>query len=241
MEHKCHYINNNAVLFDMYFDDFNNTFDFINKDIQYLQKKDIYRSNIIPEKYNLFLTEPMLKEQYIEILKEETIKEIEKYKNNKDLYLEEFYKNINNDVLSDSLSFPKYNDISSKIIEEELKDIFVDDIKNYIKVGLNEMIEKKEEIIALFKIKNINKWFISLDKKYKKIEYLKDYQDKYHKKIILKNFFRYYPLFIELLVIVNTFYEYKQKEVKYDFIKNIERMKHYVFMTRESNYYMNMR
>jgi hypothetical protein len=53
MEHKCHYINNNAVLFDMYFDDFNNTFDFINKDIQYLQKKDIYRSNIIPEKDNI--------------------------------------------------------------------------------------------------------------------------------------------------------------------------------------------
>jgi hypothetical protein len=53
MDHKCHYINNNADLFDMYFEDFNNIFDFINKDIQYLQKKDISRSNIIPERDNI--------------------------------------------------------------------------------------------------------------------------------------------------------------------------------------------
>jgi hypothetical protein len=51
--HKCHYINNNAGLFDIYFDDFNNIFDFINRYIQYLQKKNISRSNIIPEKDNI--------------------------------------------------------------------------------------------------------------------------------------------------------------------------------------------
>ena len=53
MEHKCNYINNNAGLFDMYFEDFNNIIDCINKDIQYLQKKDMTRSKLVPEKDNI--------------------------------------------------------------------------------------------------------------------------------------------------------------------------------------------
>jgi hypothetical protein len=199
---------------------------------------------IFPEKYNSCLQDPILKrthpEECIEIIREESIKQIHYYKNNKDIYLEKFYKGINDKVLSESLYFPKYDDISSKIIENELKDIFIEDIKNYIKKGLNDIVEKKEDIIELFEIKNIDKWLISLHKKYKKIKYLQDYKNKQHKRMVLKIFFRYYHLFIELLVIVNTFYEYKQKEVKYDFTKNIERMKYYVFMTRESNYYMDM-
>ena len=53
IDQKSIYVNNNIGLFDIYFDDFNNVFECINRDISYLQNKDIISSNIIPEKDNI--------------------------------------------------------------------------------------------------------------------------------------------------------------------------------------------
>ena len=211
----------------------------------YLYDVVIRNAEIIPEKYNSSLRDPILKKQYsekiIEWMYEDTIKNIEYYKNNKYRYLEKFYNNIDAKILSDSKYFSKYDDIINKIIEEELKNIYIEDIKNYIKIGIDEISNNKETIIKLFNIKNIDNWFIYIHKKYSKIENLKDYECKRNDIEVLKKFFRYYPLFIELLVIVNTFYEDKNIELKYDFTKNIERMKHILVILIDSYYIMNMR
>ena len=81
------------------------------------------------------------------------------------------------------------------------------------------VIDNKNDIIKIWKIKNIDKWIIYLIKKYYKIEFV-------------KNFLQDYNLYVELLVIINTFYQYKNIDIQYDFSKKLDEIKNIILCVK---------
>lgn len=186
----------------------NNTF------ITYLYNIIIKDIPFEPHKYMLGLSEYPLDAIYY--LQENLKKEIEYYKQNKNIYLERYYKEIDNDIQISMKSFDKIENIKDNLLNDDLNNIKIDNFKNYIKNGFNYIINNKNDIIKLWNIKNIDKWIIYLTKKYSKVEFI-------------KNFLKDYHLYTELLVIINTYYQYKNIDIKYDFYIKIDKIKNIIF------------
>ena len=175
-------------------------------------------------KYILGLSD--YKNNDIEYLQEKVEIDIEYYKKNKNIYLEKYYKTIDNNIEIYIKYFDKNENIKDKLLNNNITNISIEDIKKYIKNGFNYIINNKNDITKIFKIINIDKWIIYLTRKYSKIE-------------TLNNFFKDYTLCIELLVIINIFYEYKNIDIQYDFTKNLNEIQNTIFFTNniESNIY----
>jgi hypothetical protein len=76
--------------------------------------------------------------------------------------------------------------IKDDLLNNNLTTIKIKNFKNYIKNRFYDIIDNKNDIIKIWKIKNINKWIIYLTNKYYKI-------------IFVKNFLQDYNLYSELL------------------------------------------
>ena len=166
-----------------------------------------------PHKYMLGLFEYPYDAMHY--LKEQLIKEVEYYKKNKDIYLEKYYKEIDNCIKTSIKSFDNMYNIKDNLLNNDLINIKIEDFKNYIKNGFNYIINNKNDIIKIWKIKNIDKWIIYLTKKYCKVQFV-------------KNFLQDYNLYTELLVIINTFYQYKNIYIQYDFSKELDEIKNII-------------
>ena len=130
-----------------------------------------------------------------------------------------YYKEIDNNIQISMKSFDNIENIKDNLLNNEIISIKIEDFKNYIKNGFNYIINNKNDIIKIWKIKNIDKWIIYLTKKYYKIEFI-------------KNFLQDYNLYTELLVIVNTFYQYKNIDIQYDFTKNLNEIKNIIISVK---------
>jgi len=148
---KCDYINNNAGFFDMYFDDFNNVIECMNRDIQYLQKKDINRSNIIPEKDNIIKGTKWIKTLFNFYLKYEGKKQVST--SEFFYYIRDIWDNVDND---DSIEITHILEnilggVSIKNISHNLRDWLM---KNGDVVGsrdiINISLEPREEELIEF-------------------------------------------------------------------------------------------
>jgi hypothetical protein len=189
----------------------NNTF------ITYLYNIIIKDISFEPHKYMLGLYE--YPKDAIYYLQEQLTKEVEYYKYNKNIYLEKYYKEIDNNIQISMKSFDNIENIKDNLLNNEIISIKIEDFKNYIKNGFNYIINNNNDIIKKWKIKNIDKWIIYLTKKYYKIEFI-------------KNFLQDYNLYTELLVIVNTFYQYKNIDIQYDFTKNLNEIKNIIISVK---------
>jgi len=185
----------------IYFSIKNNTF------VTYLYDIIIKDIPFEPHKYMLGLFE--YSRDAIYYLEIQLMKEIEYYKKNKNIYLEKFYIEIDNCIQISMKSFDNMENIKDNLLNNNLTTIKIENFKNYIKNGFNYIINNKNDIIKIWKIKNINKWIIYLTNKYYKIEFV-------------KNFLQDYNLYVELLVIINTFYQYKNIDIQYDFSKKLD-------------------
>lgn len=136
----------------------NNTF------ITYLYNIIIKDIPFEPHKYMLGLSE--YPEDAIYYLKEQLIKEVEYYKENKNIYLEKYYKEIDNDIQMSMKSFDNMENIKYNLLKDDITSIKIEDFKNYIKNGFNYIINNKNYITKVWNIKNINKFIIYLTKKY---------------------------------------------------------------------------
>lgn len=195
-----------------------------NKFITYLYDVIIKDIKFEINKYMLCLSE--YKNNDIEYLHEKITKDIEYYKKNKNIYLEKYYKIIDNNIEINMKNFDKNENIKDKLLNNNITNISIEDIKKYIKNGFNYLINNKNDLTKIFKIINIDKLIIYLTKKYSKIK-------------TLENFSKDYSLCIELLVIINIFYENKNIDIKYDFTKKINEIRNIIFFTNniESNIY----
>lgn len=186
----------------------NNTF------ITYLYNIIIKDIPFEPNKYMLGLSEYPI--DAISYLKDQMIKEVEYYKKNKNIYLEKYHKEIDNDIQISMKSFDKIENITDNLLKNDITKIKIEDLKNYIKIGFYYIINNKNDIIKVWNIKNIDKWIVYLTKIYSKVEFIEK---------ILED----YNLYIELLVIINNFYQYKNIDIKYDFSKKIDEIKNIFF------------
>lgn len=84
-----------------------------------------------------------------------------------------------------------------------------------------QYILSEKDIPKEWNIKNIDKWFNNLNKLYYKISLSKD-------------FINDYILYIELLIIINMFYTYKNINIKYDFTENINELNYIKFYTKNN-------
>lgn len=195
----------------VYFSIKSNTF------ITYLYNIIIKNIPFEPHKYMLGLSEYPADGIYY--LKEQLAKEVEYYKENKNIYLEKYYKEIDNDIQMSMKSFDNIENIKDNLLHnyiKSIKSIKIEDFKNYIKNGFDYIINNKNYITKVWNIKNINQWIIYLTKKYSKVEFI-------------KNFLEDYNLYTELLVIINTFYQYKNIDIKYDFNKKLDEIQNIIF------------
>ena len=183
--------------------------------ITYLYDVIIKDIEIIPHKYMLSIFE--YPKEAIKILEEDLIKDINYYKNNKNIYLEKYYKEIYDTVFMYIKNFNVYENMKDKILNDDIFKISNIDITNYIKYGLNYITENKNDIPLEWNIKNIDKWLYYLKEKCNKISFS-------------NNLIKDYQLYIELLVITNTFYEYRNINISYDFKNNIN--DNIIFLTK---------
>jgi hypothetical protein len=174
--------------------------------ITYLYDVVIKDLEIIPHKYMLSIFE--YPKEAIKILEENIIKDINYYKNNKNIYLEKYYKEIYDTVFLYIKNFNIYENMKDKILNDDVYNLSINDIRNYIKNGLNYIIKNKKYIPIEWNIKNIDKLLFCLTEKCNKINFS-------------NNFIKDYQLYIELLVIINTFYKYRNINIIYDFKNNI--------------------
>ena len=194
----------------------NNTF------ISYLYNvviKDIYFE---PHKYMLSIFE--YPQEIIPFLEEELIKEIDYYKKNKNIFLDKYYKTIDSDIQIYMKLFDNMENMKNKFLRNNINKIIKsEEFKNYIKNGFYYILNNKNDIVKALNIKNIDKFIIYLTKIYSK-------------------FIENYNLFIELLVIINSFYEYKNINIEYDFSNNLDEIKNIIFFTKsiDSNIYTYM-
>jgi hypothetical protein len=191
----------------IYFSIKNNTF------ITYLYNVIHKNISFEPHKYMLGLYE--YPKNAINYLEEQLIKEVEYYKKNKNIYLDKYYKEIDNYIQRSIKSFDNIENLKYKLLNNDMIDIKIEDFKNYIKDGFNNILNNKDYIIKLWNIKNIDKFIIYLTKKYFKIKFI-------------KNFLQDYPLYTELLVIINTFYQYKNIDIQYDFCEKLDEIKNII-------------
>ena len=195
----------------IYFSIKNNTF------ITYLYDIIIKNTPFEPHKYMLGLFEyPTDAIYHLQI---QLVKEIEYYKKNKNIYLEKFYKEIDNCIQISMKSFDNMENIKDNLLNNDLTNINIKDFKNYIKNGFNYVLKNKNDIIKIWKIKNIDKWIIYLTNKYYKIDFV-------------TKFLQDYNLYIELLVIINTFYQYKNIDIQYDFSKKLDEIKNIILCVK---------
>lgn len=157
------------------------------------------------------------KEEMLELLLETMLETISKYKMNKNMYLDLYYKTIETRVLSYAKNFNVIENLNSKIINFSIN---TNEIKEYIYNGLQYILSEKD-IPKEWNIKNIDKWFNNLNKLYYKISLSKD-------------FINDYILYIELLIIINMFYTYKNINIKYDFTENINELNYIKFYTKNN-------
>jgi len=113
----------------IYFSIKNNTF------VTYLYDIIIKDIPFEPHKYMLGLFEyPKDAIYYLEI---QLMKEVEYYKKNKNIYLEKFYKEIDNCIQISMKSFDNMENIKDNLLNNDLTNINIKDFKNYIKNGFN--------------------------------------------------------------------------------------------------------
>lgn len=155
--------------------------------------------------------------EMLELLLETMLETIDKYKMNKNMYLDLYYKTIETRVLSYAKNFNVIEKLNSKIINFSIN---TNEIKEYIYNGLQFIISEKD-IPKEWNIKNIDKFFNNLNKLYYKISLSKD-------------FIKDYILYVELLVIINMFYTYKNINIKYDFTENIDELNYIKFYTKNN-------
>ena len=151
--------------------------------------------------------------EMLELLLKIMLEKINKYKMNKNMYLDLYYKTIEKKVLSYAKNYNIIEKLNSKIINFSIN---TNEIKEYIYNGLQYIIFEKKDIPKEWNIKNIDKWFYYLNKLYNKINLSND-------------FLKDYKLYIELLIIINMFYTYKNINVKYDFTENINELNYIQF------------
>ena len=120
--------------------------------------------------------------------------------------------------------FDNMENMKNKFLRNNINKIIKsEEFKNYIKNGFYYILNNKNDIVKALNIKNIDKFIIYLTKIYSK-------------------FIENYNLFIELLVIINSFYEYKNINIEYDFSNNLDEIKNIIFFTKsiDSNIYTYM-
>ena len=192
---------------------------FLNKDFFLTHIYDVVIRNYEFDKVNymLYCRKYYQKEEMLELLLDNMVQTIDKYKMNKNIYLDLYYKTIESNILSYAKNFNVIEILDWKIINFSIN---TNEIKEYIYNGLQYIIYEKN-IPKKWNIKNIDKWFINLNKLYNRI-------------ILSKDFLKDYILYIELLVIINMFYTYKNINIKYDFTKNIDELNYIEFYTKNN-------
>jgi hypothetical protein len=187
----------------------------------------IYLYNVIikdyifyPEKYILSFFEYSLEAR--NLINNQLYKEINYYKQNKNIYLNKFHSKIENNIKIGFQIFDTKENIHIKLINNNIYNINIIEFKNYLEEGYFFILNNKDDIIKLWFINNFDKWFIFLYKKFLNIKFINN---------IFKDIF----LYIELLIIINIFYKFKKINIKYDFINDIDEIKNIILMSNNDN------